>query len=90
MLVILARQDMTDNPFLVFDRKKTLALMRDKHEIIKLTEIPRRVLKLLRGKEEIIVTEMMEDSSPVRQYPVRITYDHCLKRKLKKEQNVLW
>ena len=90
MLVILARQENPDNPFMVFDRRKTLALMHDKHEIIKFTDIPKRVLKLLENKDEIIVTEMMEDSNPVRQYTVHIAYDHCLKRKLKKEQNVLW
>ena len=90
MLVILARQENPDSPFLVFDRWKTLALIHDKHEIIKLTDIPRRVLRLLKEKNEIIVTEMMEDSKPVRQYTVHIIYDHCLKRKLKKEQHVLW
>ena len=90
MLVVLARQENPNAPFLVFDGKKTLALMHDEHEIIKLTDIPKRVLKILKSKDEILVTEMMEDSSPVRQYTVRIIYDHNLKRKLKKEQNVLW
>ena len=31
MLVILARQENPDSPFLVFDRWKTLALIHDKH-----------------------------------------------------------
>ena len=89
MLVILARPDMPQNPFIVFDKKKTLALFRDKNEIIKLTEIPRKALKELKLAEEISITEMDEESQAIRQYNVKIIFDSKLNQKLKKENEVL-
>ena len=90
MLVILSRTDMPLNPFLVFDKKKTLALFRNKHEIIKLTEIPRKARKILRFQSEILVTEMDEYSHPIRQYSVKMIFDSRLNKKLKKEKQVLY
>ncbi len=90
MLIILARPDMIQNPFVVFDKKKTLALFRDKNEIIQLTEIPRKVLKELRLAEEILITEMNENSERIRQYTAKIITDSRLKQKLKKENKILF
>lgn len=90
MLVIMSRPDMQQNPFLVFDRKKTMALFRDKNEIIKLTDIPRKALKVLRSANEILVTEMTEESVPTRQYSVKLIFDSQLNKKLKKEKQVLY
>ena len=90
MLILLARADIPQNPFIVYDRKKTLALFRDKREIIKLTEIPRKVLKVLKSTDEISITEMNEQSEPIRQYSARIIYDSQLQKKLKKEKKVLY
>lgn len=89
MLIILARPDMVQNPFIVFDKKKTLALFRDKNEIIKLTEIPKKVLKKLKETDEIAITEMNEESQPIRQYTAKIIFDSRLKHKLKKERKIL-
>ena len=92
MLVILARPEMQNHPFLVFDKQNTMALFRDKNEIIKLTEIPRRalkVLKTLKPETEILITEMTEDSEKIRQYPVKLYLDSKLSKKLKKETEVL-
>ena len=90
MLVILSRPNMQQSPFLVFDKKKTMALFRDKNEILKLTEIPRKALKALRSATEVLITEMDEDSNPIRQYPVKIIFDSRLNKKLKKEKQVLY
>jgi len=90
MLVILARPDMQENPFLVYDFRHTMALFRDKHEIIKLTEIPHATRKILQNTPEILVTEMDEESHPTRQYSVKIFYDSRLKKKLKKEKQILY
>ena len=90
MLIILARPDMIQNPFVVFDKKKTLELFRDKNEIIQLTEIPRKVLKELRLAEEILITEMNENSERIRQYTAKIITDSRLKQKLKKENKILF
>ncbi len=89
MLVIPARLDAPYNPFLVFDGKKLLALFRDKNEIVKLEFIHRKVLKILKEMEELSITEMDADSNPVRQYTVKMVFDSNLKRKLKKEKDVL-
>ena len=85
MLVISARVEGPFNPFVVFDGGKLLALFRDKNEIIKLTYIPRRVLKAVKNIDEISVTEMDPDSMAVRQYRVKIIRDSRLKSKLKRE-----
>ncbi len=89
MLVILARPDLPSNPFMVFDNKKTLALFRDKNEIIKLTDIHRTVLHLLKTSGEVIVTEMDEDSHTIRRYTTKLIHDSRLKSKLKREKEVL-
>lgn len=93
MLVILSRPYMEQNPFLVFDGKKTMALFRDKNEIIKLTEIPKKALKVLKSLKpstEILITEMDEESQPTRRYPVKLIFDSKLNSKLKKEKQVLY
>ncbi len=90
MLVILARPEGQKDPFLVFDKKKTMALFRDNNEIIKLTDIPRKALKALRSATDVIITEMDENSNPVRQYQIKITFDSKLNKKLKKEKEVLF
>ena len=53
MLVMLARPSSPLNPFMVFDGKKLLALFRDENEIVKLSYIPRKVLKALRLVDEV-------------------------------------
>ena len=90
MLVLLSRPNMQQNPFLVFDKKKTMALFRDKNEIIKLTEIPRKALNALKSATEVLVTEMDEESQPTRQYPVKLIFDSKLNQKLKKEKQILY
>ncbi len=90
MLVLLSRPNMQQSPFLVFDKKKTMALFRDKNEIIKLTEIPRKALKALKSATEVLVTEMDEESQPTRQYSVKLIFDSRLNQKLKKEKEVLY
>lgn len=85
MLVLESRAEMQFNPFVVFDGRKLLALFRDKNEIIKLTYIPRKILKVIKNSAEISVTEMDFENVPVRQYRVKIIYDSRLKSKLKRE-----
>ncbi|MGN0929756.1 MAG: hypothetical protein ACI4N3_03900 [Alphaproteobacteria bacterium] len=90
MLIIISRSDVPYNPFIVYDNKKTLALFRDKNEIIKLTYIPRKVLKVIKNSEEISITEMDYDNTTIRQYRARIIRDSKLKKKLKKEAKYLY
>lgn len=90
MLIIVSRTDVPFNPFIVYDNKKLLALFRDKNEIIKLTYIPRKVLKFIKNSDEISITEMDYDNNAVRQYRARIVRDGKLKKKLKKETKYLY
>ncbi len=85
MLVLESRAEVQFNPFVVFDGRKLLALFRDRNEIIKLTYIPRKILKVIKNSAEISVTEMDFENVPVRQYRVKIIYDSRLKSKLKRE-----
>lgn len=89
MLILFSREDNPYNPFIVYDNKKLLALFRDKNEIIKLTYIPRKILKIIQKAEEISITEMDCDNNPTRQYNTKIIRDSRLKRKLKKEAKYL-
>ena len=85
MLIILSRTESPYNPFIVYNNRRLLALFRDRNEIIKLTYIPRKVLKVLRDSNEISITEMDYDNVPIRQYRAKVIIDNKLKSKLKKE-----
>ncbi len=88
-LVIFARPDIVINPFMVYDKKKTLALFRDKKEIIKLTEIPKKALKHIKTINKITVIEMDEDNNKIHQYTTKLIKDSQLKKKLKKEDKFI-
>ena len=84
-LVILARNDNPQNPFLVFDGHYMSALFRNKYEIIQLINIPRFILKELKNTKNINVIEMINKSEVVRNYKVNVVIDKKLNKKLAKE-----
>jgi hypothetical protein len=85
MLILLARAAAPKRPFIVYDKRKTMALFRDANEVVKLTCIRRGALSKIKSLPEISVVEMDEDSNPVRQYAARVILDGQLLKKLKKE-----
>jgi hypothetical protein len=90
LLVLAARPGHAKNPFLVFDRRRTMALFRDEGEAVRLTEMPRAVRKAVLDAREIDVAEMDEDSNPARRYRARVILDRDLSGKLKKEAKELY
>lgn len=90
MLVVLARASAAKKPFLVYDRRRTMALFRDEGEVVRLTHIPRQARRAVLVAREIEVAELDAESRPVRSYRAKVVLDGALARKLAKEARLLW
>lgn len=88
-LFIRSRVDIASRPFMVFDKKKTLALFRDRNEIIELTCIPKKLLRILQTTKQIGVLEMDESNKITYRYTTDLFLDSNLRKKLKKEKQVI-
>ena len=90
MLVFAARPGPAKNPFLVYDRRETMALFRDEGEILRLVKIPRAARAAVEAAGTVDVGELDKDSRPARRYRVRVVLDRNLNKKLKKEASRLY